>query len=230
MKTLRNKIYNLYRRWFGRYTLDDPRINAKEAPYTYYIPSSARTEAVQPGDSVQLVFRGHPGGQKWDVERMWVEVTARTDAGFEGNLDNDPSDMPQLKAGDFVRFQPFHVISIQTERDQLSEPASRTYWERCMVDKCVREEKTPVYYLYREEPDMDEPDDEYPDSGWRIRGDYRHISDDELDARKAEYIAIGKVLNADDSWLHLIDEPIGSAFMRNFDTGEYEVYDRASHD
>jgi len=40
-----------------------------------------------------------------------------------------------------------------------------------------------------------------------------------------EYIAIGKVLNADDSWLHLIDSAVGSAWLRNFQTGTYEPLD-----
>ncbi|MFT3997626.1 MAG: DUF2185 domain-containing protein [Asticcacaulis sp.] len=230
MGAIQDKIYNLYRRWFGRYTLDDPRINAREAPYTYYIPSPERCEAVQPGDWVQLVFRSHPAGLKYDAERMWVEVTGKTGTGYEGRLDNDSYDMPQLKAGQSVRFEAFHIISILTEREQPPELETRSYWERCIVDKCVTDGDVPVYYLYREEPDMTQPDDEYPDSGWRIRGDYRSISDEELSARKAEYIALGKVLNADDSWLHLIDSPVGSAFMRNFETGDYEPYERVSDD
>jgi hypothetical protein len=40
--------------------------------------------------------------------------------------------------------------------------------------------------------------------------------------RGAAYVALGAVLNRDDSWLELIDAPIGSAFMRDFETGAYE--------
>lgn len=162
---------------------------------------------------------------------MWVEVTEVHADRLIGKLDNNPFDMPQLRPGDCIEFQSYHIIGIQTDRLLPEDPGrKKQYWDRCMVDQCVIYEGVPVYYVYREEPDMGQPEDNDPDSGWRIRGDYRNLSDEQLEARKASYVALGSVLNADDSWLHLIDEPIGSAFMRNFDTGEYEVYDRASHD
>lgn len=223
-------LYNFYRRYFGRYELEDPRPIAHSAPYTYYLPSSERQNSVASGDLVQLLFNGKPMSLKYGTERMWVKVTSVTSSGCTGDLSNDPYDMPQLKHGDKISFQPFHIIDFKTERDLPEETPTPQFWDRCMVDRCVLDEAVPVYYLYREEPDLMEDDDEYGDTGWRIRGDYRSISDEEFEARKATYIAVGKVLNADDSWLHLIDEPTGSAFMRNFETGEYEPYERGSHD
>ena len=219
-------IYNLYRRYFGTYVLDDPRPTKLGAPYTFYLPSEALQASVMPGDSVQLVFSGQPAGLKFGGERMWVDVTEVGSGGVVGKLANSPFDMPQLKLGDTVRFQPFHIIDFKTDRELLNEPPQPQYWERCMVDKCVLDENVPVYYLYREEPDMAQEGDKYPDSGWRIRGDYRGLSDAEIEARPASYIALGKVLNVDDSWLHLMDSPIGSAFMKNFETGVFGPYDR----
>lgn len=227
---IKKPFYNLYRRWFGTYLLDDPRPIHKSAPYTYYLPSKARQESVTVGDSVQLIFAGNPTGLKFGAERMWVDVTHVTSDFVLGNLANTPMDMPQLKLGQEIQFQPFHIIDFDTKRELPPESSQKQYWDRCFVDSCVVDGSVPVYYIYREDPDMDEPDDKYPDSGWRIRGDYRDISDEEFDAREAKYIALGKVLNADDSWIHLIDSPIGSAFMRNFETGEYEPYDRTSDD
>ena len=224
-------LYNVYRRWFGRYTLDDPRPIQREAPYTYYLPTVVRLESIQAGDRVQLLFRSEPHGLKYDIERMWVEVEAVTGDDLKGKLLNKPFDMPQLKLGSRIAFKRYNAIDISSDRELPPDsPQVKQYWDRCIVDKCVLYDSVPVYYIYREEPDMAQPDDKYPDSGWRIRGDYRHISDDELEARKASYIALGKVLNADDSWLHLIDSPIGSAFMRNFETGEYEPYERSVSD
>jgi hypothetical protein len=229
--TIRKPFYNLYRRWFGTYTLDDPRIVQREAPYTFFLPSQREIDSVRPDDVVKLIFRSEPEGSDYGAERMWVIVKEVRPDGLIGVVDNHPFDMPQLKAGATVRFQPYNIISIKLYgHPEDEEPEQKSYWDRCMVDKCVTEDKIPVYYLYREEPDLDQEGDEYPDSGWRIRGDYRDISNEELDARKAEYVAIGRVLNADDSWLHLIDAPIGSAFMRNFETGEYEPCERGADD
>ncbi len=220
-KWLPKPIYDLYLRHFGTYTLEDPRSTAKSAPYTYFLPSESKLSKLQPGDLVKLVFCSHPEGKKWDAERMWVEITQITSDGLHGTLNNIPFDMPQLKVGDSVQFQIFHVFDIipTVETDEKAEP-ERQYWERCLVDDCVLDGSTPVHFLYREEPETPEGD-KFPDSGWRIRGDYRGLTDEQIDARKMSYIALGKVLNADDSWLHLIDEPIGSGFIRDFATNRY---------
>jgi hypothetical protein len=90
-----------------------------------------------------------------------------------------------------------------------------------MVDACILDDGVPVEYLYREEPDLAGPDDKHPDSGWRIRGRQGELTDDEMDDREAAYVAVGAVLNRDDSWLHLVDAPTGSAFRRDSASGIY---------
>ena len=214
----------LRRRLFGRYELDDPRPIRRSAPYTFFTPSPERVAAIAPGDQAQLMFRSVPPSPEWGAERMWVEVSEVGPDGLVGTLVNRPNDIPQLEVGATVRFQPYHVISlVWAHPDQPHPPRGpgREYWERCWVDDCVLEEGAPVGFLFREEPDTPEGE-EYADSGWRIRGDLRGASDEELEARTASYVALGAVLNRDDSWLHLIDEPIGSAFIKDFETGRFE--------
>lgn len=213
-------------RWFGRYEIDDPRPIAFDAPYTYFLPSENEILALAPGDQVKLVFRSIPPGLKFEAERMWVTITAVDGDRLAGDLDNIPSDMPQIRLGDEVSFQRSDVIDITWGDDRADRPPSppprREYWDRCLVDDCVLHAGAKVHFVYREEPDEAAKDDRYPDSGWRIRGDYRDTTDKELGDRQLAYVALGAVLNRDDSWLPLIDEPVGSAFIRNWETGEFK--------
>ena len=224
------RLISHYRRRFGRYTVDDPRPIADQAPYTFYLPSENELLALAPGDLVKLIFQSHPPGAEWDVERMWVTVTLVSGDRFVGTLNNEPLDMPQIRHRSRIHFRRHNVIDIIWADDRCisppPKPERRWYWERCMVDTCVTEGGVPVEYLYREVPDLQNEGDRYPDSGWRIRGDARNVLNDDLDNREAEYVALGRVLNTDDSWLSLIDEPVGSAFLRDWTTGSYIACER----
>ncbi|HEU0098505.1 MAG TPA: DUF2185 domain-containing protein [Allosphingosinicella sp.] len=224
-------LYRLRRRLFGRYELDDPRPHAREGPYTFELPTAEEIAAVMPGDLVKLIFRSIPASAEWDAERMWVIVEAAEGDRLSGSLDNHPSDMPQLRPGARIEFRRHQIISIRWDEDRVVEPPPpppprRDYLERRMVDRCVTVDRIPVHYLYREAPDLGQEDDRYPDSGWRIRGDYRGLSDEEMEARESEYVALARVLNADDGWVHLIDSPPGSAFIRDWDTGQFVPLER----
>jgi hypothetical protein len=215
------------RRRLGRYEINDPRPIAQGAPYTYYLPSENEVLALVSGDRVKLLFRSIPPGPKFEIERMWVTIAAIDGDIVQGELDNVPSDMPQVRLGDTVSFKRSDVIDIIWADDRgvppPSAPPRRWYWERCLVDRCVLDDDAKVHYIYREEPDMAKDSDEYPDSGWRIRGDWRDATDGEVDDRELAYVALGAVLNRDDSWLAFIDQPIGSAFIRNWETGAFEI-------
>lgn len=220
-------LYRFWRKHFGKYEIDDPRPTAEKSPYTFYLPSENELLAISPGDTVKIIVRSIPSSKEWDAERMWVKVTASQGAGLDGELDNLPDDIPQLRPGSLLSFRRSDVIDIIWSDDRTTppppSPATREYWERCFVDHCVLSGESPVDYLYREEPDMAQPDDKYPDSGWRIRGTDEAIAADEAAEESPQYIAIGKVLNQDDSWLHLIDEPIGSRFIRDLESGGFVV-------
>ena len=214
------------RKLSGKYEIDDPRPIKANAPYTFFLPTDERLNSIEVGDGVKVIIRSIPQGVDYDAERMWVNVTAIDGENFAGILDNEPFDIPQLKPGEIIQFKRFHIIDYQwkdrDKEEQFPSVESIQQWDRCLVDKCVLERNVPVDYLYREEPDMTNDGDKYPDSGWRIRGDVELMTDEEYDNEDASYIALGKVLNKDDSWLHLINEPVGSRYFKNKETGKFE--------
>ena len=209
--------------------LDDPRPIAASAPYTYFLPHPDELAALKPGDGVKAVFRQLEGAHTYDAERMWVGVERIEDGWVHGSLDNEPVGMDKLTLGDPVVLPLTHVISTHFPNDENprpSTPAVREYWDRCMVDICVLEGRSHVDYLYRQVPDMGQEGDKYPDSGWRFRGTDEAVEADSNKENPFEYIAIGKVLNADDRWLHLVDEEPGVAFQWDPDAQDYIRYDR----
>jgi len=225
--TLKQKTYDLWRKLYGRYDVLDNRPTAQDNPYTYYLPSEARLNALEIGDSVKLVLRSIPKSYTYDAERMWVIITAMSDDDMVGTLVNIPYDMPQLKNGEVVRFKRHHVIDIDwkeaAKEANFSDAPSKQVWDRCLVDQEVLDGTARVGLLYRETPNMGKDDDKYKDSGWRIRADVRDLTDAQYDDPNPAYIAIGKVLNKDDSWLHLIHSDVGSRFLRNPGTDKFEV-------
>lgn len=203
------------------FRLSNAEALATGAPYTFFIPSRAEREAVVPGIHVKLVFEYLWDSRKLNGERMWVKVTHVDGTEMTGLLDNHPYE-EGLEEGMVVNFGAANVVAIEWgDVAHPGIPAQRAFWERCYVDVCVIEDGVPIGYLYREEPDLAGSDDKYPDSGWRIRGRESDDPADSYDKRKIAYVALGAVLNTDDSVLPLLDAPVDSAFLRDFDSGEY---------
>jgi hypothetical protein len=193
----------------------------KEAPYTFYRPSEAIIDRLKPEQAtVKLIFRfdpyeqGQPSG-----ERMWVIINAINEDGtYAGTLDNDPFHIKDLKAGDKVTFRREHIIAYDTlkELDIEDENSGKLekYLKRCFVSNHIMHDDYKVGRLYREAAD----EEEY--SGWTLMSDYE-TQEYVDDCTNLQYVAIGVVLNKDNSFIHLLDSPDGAEFARDEVTGGF---------
>jgi hypothetical protein len=193
--------------WF----LEDASARAAANPYTFYTPGAAELAQVRPGEVVKLIFgfrsddRAAPA-----AERMWVRVdTVDGTGGFTGRLDNTPRWIGDLAPDAPVAFRDVHVIA--TEHDPPDNLVEK-YLPRCFVSARVLADGRPVGLLYREDPDRGD------DSGWRLlAGDESQAYLDE--PANLSYVLLGAVLNRDDAFVHLLDRPVGAAFVRRADGG-----------
>lgn len=186
---------------------------AAEFKYTFYKPSPVVVQKIQVGEVVKLIFRFEsedpeaPG-----AERMWVLVDEIHDQGrFKGRLDNEPRHIADLKLDDPVEFESCHIIA--TEHDDNDNLVEK-YIKRCFVTNHVLREGKQAGYLYREEPDNEE------DSGWRITANDESNEYME-DSKNCAYVSLGAVLNQDNSFVELLESPVGSAFFRDPESGHF---------
>ena len=193
----------------------------KEAPYTFYRPSEIIIDQLKAGEAtVKLIFKFD--SDESDVpsaERMWVIIDAINEDGtFVGTLDNDPFHIKDLKAGDQIIFRREHIIQYDTldelEIEDENEDNLEPYLKRCIVSNQIIKDNMPIGYIYREPPS------EERDLGWHImtgKETKEYLDDD----NNFQYIAIGVVLNKDDGFIHLLNEPVGSEFRRDEITGTF---------
>lgn len=183
--------------------------------YTFYKTPRNLIEKVSVGEVVKLIFRFESDDPEAPgAERMWVLVDeVGQDGTFKGRLDNDPKYIQDLKAEDPISFSACHIINTEHDDDDDDNLVER-YIKRCFVTNRVLNDGMRAGYLYREEPD------EEKDSGWRITANDE--SDEYMgDSKNCAYVSLGAVLTKDDSFIHLLDSPIGSAFIRDDETGEF---------
>jgi hypothetical protein len=195
---------------------------AVESPYTFFIPLREERVQIGVGDLVKLGFEYEWQTQQYGGESMWVKVTTKSGLSFEGTLENEPWEKG-LEPGLAVKFGIENILDIEWANpdDHAEFHAHHTFLGRCLVDDCVIYDAVPVQYIYREEPEPFEEGETYPDSGWRIRGQFDHPGAPALGERKLSYVALGAVLNQDDSFLPMLSAEVGAAFERNFATGDY---------
>lgn len=200
--------------------LENVRDIAKESPYTFYVPSDELIKMLKVGDIVKLVFVStiQQENNPFSSERIWVEITQVNGNNFVGTLDNKPFVIQDLNLGDEVSFQACHIIDWYDDELVDPVPPLDNYWDRCYTTWAILYDKTEsVNYIYRTKPDNDE------DSGWKI------LSGNETQeyinsTHNVQFVALGSLLNIDDSFIHLLSSDIGTAFKRN-EKGEWVKVD-----
>lgn len=198
------------------WTLDNADALAAQYRYTFYKPSPAVIARLAPGDVVKLIFRFESDDPEAPgAERMWVIVDEVLPQGhFQGRLDNEPRHITDLRLGDPVAFEACHIVNTQLDDDEAS--LAERYALRCFVTRRVLDDGCPVGYLYREDPDGED------DSGWRITANDDTEDEAYMDnPAHLAYVSLGVVLNLDDAFVDLLDEPAGAAYVRDADTGAF---------
>lgn len=193
------------------WSLEDADAIASSNKYTFYKPSRDLIAKVRPGEIVKLIFLfENPDPDGLSGERMWVQVDSiSADGTFHGRLQNHPKWITDLKFDDPIMFNASHIINTKHDED---ENIVEKYSMRCLVTNRVLCDGARVGYFYREDPD------EERDSGWRFTANDE--SDDYMEhADNHAYVSVGRVLSCDDSFIHLLESPSGSAFTLDPETG-----------
>lgn len=141
----------------NNFKLLDPRPRAKEAPFTFYLPSEKILKQLKVEDSVKLLFEVPlevTDGP--DAERMWVTITERKRKRFKGLLQNQPGYIAGLNRGDLISFETFHILDTS-----LTDPKAREmdyYFDtKCLVSNRILEENKKPRFMLCDEADSSRP-------------------------------------------------------------------------
>lgn len=206
------KVLRLLKRKRSWWLADAQKL-ADDYPYTFHKPSYEVVQMLKPEDEVKLIFRfDSDDPEAPNAERMWVQITKKSNREFEGVLHNEPAYIKDLKYGELLTFKEKHIIQVSID-DPVPSKTDK-YLPRCFVTQRIMRDGQKIGYLYREEPDREE------DSGWRFMcGDE---SDEYMDdVENICLVSLGAVLSEDDRILDLLDEPIGTAFEFDDSKGKF---------
>jgi len=189
--------------------LVDPRPIREKFPYTFFVPSEEEKAAIEPGEAVKLIFEdAKPEGA---TERMWVIYEGRDERGWYGKLDNAPVEIAGLSAGDTIRFRSWHIVAVWDMKvDDYAD--EEQMFARVHVDPRVLEgarigamerRRKAWFWPFWRRP--------FIETGWMI-----YAEDGPRPARRAmAHVAVGAVLNRDDSILPWLGAPRGSRLFRD---------------
>ena len=118
------------------WTLLSAEERALAYPGRFQIPDLTVRRSLSPGDAAKLLFdiETKENGCVIDrgVDRMWVIVKARTESGYLGILDSDPSvaENLTLRPGDLIVFGSEHVIDTgRPPHDYIVEKYGASFFE-----------------------------------------------------------------------------------------------------
>ena len=190
----------------------------RDSKYTFYKPSQSIVSKLVPGNYCKLIFNfNSDNAEHPSAERMWAIIQKIENGKFIGQLDNVPLYIKDLQAGDFIEFEAKHIIDVDIEDNEPN--IVEKYLDRCFATKNIIYKKEKIGYLYREDPMKGEKNG-FKDSGWRfLEGNegQKYLDNPE----NSQFVSLGLILNIDDSFLDLLEKPIGSAFVRNTKTGNF---------
>ncbi|MCU5461442.1 DUF2185 domain-containing protein [Bacillus cereus] len=188
----------------------------KEAPYTFYLPSSNILGELKVGDLVKLIFvTKSEEDDGFHGERMWVAITEMNEGGFIGKLDNEPYRL-SLKIGDEISFGVENICD--TEYDDPSSQDWDFYFDTKVIVSNDVIEKEEFNFLIKDNPTVEGI------PGWSILSGYE--SDEYVNNPKNfQIISVGVILNIDDSILKFLEEPPLCAYERNDKGRFYKIED-----
>lgn len=194
--------------------LENVELAHRESPITYSIPRREQRENLQIGDLVKLVFLIDPSITEGpNAERMWVEVkVVKESGGYVGALDNDPHFISNLKYGDMIEFSPENVAALYVADKEKQIP----YEKKIMVSPEILEKEILPRFLIRKEP----IDDQY--SGWWLSGHKPDLVSGWEYEDKFVSLLVGDMVSKFMILDSVLDEPIGTQWIWNEDTLEYE--------
>ena len=159
------------------YTLADVPALHKQFPRTFLKPYDDRLDTLKIGEHVKLVFL--PVDPEIRPERMWVIITKIDGNRYWGTLDNEPSDVPNLKADDEIEFLRENIA-------QTMDPFDCDVKKIAIITLKALEKRQINCACWRK------PNKEF-DSGWRLL--YGNESDDYLQIpNNMTIIPLGEVL------------------------------------
>ncbi|MCR9252572.1 MAG: DUF2185 domain-containing protein [bacterium] len=209
----------------GSWKLSDAEELAKQYKYTFYKPSRKITSQLKPGNIAKLTFQFDSANDEHpSAERMWVMIKEIKEDRFLGYLKSSPIYIFDLFTGDEIEFEHKHIIDHDLG---ITEPnLVDKYHNRCFVTSKVLYNHEKVHYLYRETPMKKDPERDYVDTGWRI------LAGDETDeymgnSENIHLVSLGAVLSRDDSFIDVLDAPIGSAFEKN-ESGKFALIEKSN--